>query len=171
MSDGLNVKEEAMSKVNFKERQRYDNKWVPVLLGVTGLVAFGKGIYFLTASDVRLENAVFLFLVALGAAGLIWWLHRLEMKVTITEKKVKFKLSPLHPKKQSIAWKEIGRCEIVKTSEAAQWSGGNITFNEKRYSLNGRNGLAIRTKSGESYFIGCKNVEKLQQTLQAINVG
>ncbi|MTB51705.1 hypothetical protein [Lewinella sp. W8] len=161
-----------MTKVNFKETQRYDNKLIPLLLGLIGVVTMVRGTSLLIAPEPKIWGAIFLFSVAAAIGGLIWWLTQLKLKVVVTEKNVKFKLSPLHEKKHSISWEEIDKCAIVRTSEVAQWGGGNITFNhEKRYSLTGRNGLSIRTRAGELFFIGCTDLTRLQETLNKMSIG
>lgn len=160
-----------MSKVKFKETQQYRNKLIPIVLGLIALTSIIKGIMFLFAATPQISSAVFLFVVAIAIGVLIWWLAKLKLKIAVTEKNIKFKLSPLHAKKHYIPWKDIEECEIIKTSEAAQWSGKNITYNhEKRYSLTGRNGLAIKTKKGEYFFIGCKNISVLRQTLDKMKL-
>ena len=160
-----------MSKIKFKETQQYENKPVLIALGAIGLTAIPSGAYFLLSSEQDITGGIVLFTLALSVSVLIWWLTRLKLKVTVTEKKVKFKLSPLHLKKQAIPWEDIDRCEIIKTPEAAKWSGGNISsLAEKRYSLTGRNGLAIKTKEGEHYFIGCKNIEALRRALDHMKI-
>lgn len=101
--------------------------------------------------------------------GAIAWLRAVKLKVEVTQKDIKYKLYPLHAKKQSIPWEEVAECKIVSTPEAAQWCGGNITFaDEKRYSLSGRNGLAIKTVQDENYFIGFQDVSKLQQIVEKL---
>ncbi len=166
-----NQKNWPMSKVKFKETQQYKNKVVPVILGIVGVILIIRGITFLTVKEPNFGSAIFLFIVAVAIGALVWGLTKLKLKVAITEKNVKFKLSPVHLKKHSIPWGEIDQCEIVKTSEAAQWSGGNIAFNhEKRYSLTGRNGLAIKTKQGERFFIGCSDVSELRRTLDEMKL-
>jgi uncharacterized membrane protein YciS (DUF1049 family) len=160
-----------MSKVKFKETQKYENKYVLIALGTVGLAAVPLGMYLLLSSEKDVMGAIILFALAFSVGFLIWWLTHLKLKVTVTEKKVKFKLSPLHFKKQAIPWEDIDRCEIIKTPEAAKWSGGNISsLAEKRYSLTGRNGLAIKTKEGEFFFIGCKNIEALRRALDHMNI-
>lgn len=158
-----------MVKVYFKEKQRYDNKLLLTILGICCIVAIFGGFKFLAEPDANYPQTVLFFFTALTIGAIIWWLSKLKMKVNISEKGIKFKMTPLHIKKQAIFWKDIEKCEIVRTSEVAQWSGGNITFNrEKRISLNGRNGLALKTKKGEHYFIGCKDISGLQQALDQI---
>ncbi len=158
-----------MAKKIYKEKQQYENYLILGILGLTSALLVLGGIRLLFDPQGDYLRPISLFIIALSMGGLIWWLTNLQLKVTISKKNIKFKLSPIHPKKQAIAWEDIERCTLVKTSEAAQWSGGNITFNhEKRVTLSGRNGLSIKTKNGEFYFIGFKNLSQLQQVLDDI---
>ncbi len=161
-----------MSKALFKEKHCYGNKIVLIALVAIGLLTSIRALSFLVNGETsHYYDCIFLFTITLVIICAVWWLTRLKLKVAIGDKNIKFKMSPRHVKKRSIPWEEVEKCEIVKTSEAAQWSGRNITFHrEKRFSLTGRNGLAIKTRNGECYFIGCKNIAKLRQTLNQLNI-
>lgn len=158
-----------MKKIYFKEKQRYDNKVAFVILGFVGLILVGAELKFLLDLPTNYYNVAFLFLGIVAVGSIMWWLTQLKMKVAITDKKIKAKLTSTFVKKCSIKWEEVASCKIVKTPEIAQWSGSNISFGrETKLSLNGRNGLAIQTRNGESYFIGCNNIPALQQALNHI---
>lgn len=117
----------------------------------------------------RVLVAVLLFIVAFALGMLIWWLSRLQLKVEFNAKYIKFKMSPVHMNKKVLLWKDIKRFGIIETSEAAQWSGGNITLRqEKRISLTGRNGLALKTKQGAYFLIGCQDIDKLKHALEKL---
>lgn len=160
-----------MSKTIYKENQKYNNLLILGVLALSSLVIFGGGIKSLFAIEVDYSESIFLITMALLFGVITWYLAQSKVKVAISKKKIKCKTSSISPQKYSIAWEDIEECEIVKTSKADQWSGGNITFNhEKMISMTGRNGLAIKTKEGESYFIGFKNLSKLKQVMSHIAV-
>lgn len=151
----------------FKEKQRFGDKLVHATLGLLCVATLIGSLQYLGESSRNLLDFFFLLTISLLSGGAIWWLNRLQLKLAVTEKKIKYKLSPLHGKKRTIAWKEVADYEVVRTSPAAQWSGANISFGpERRVTLSGRNGLALMTKSGDQYFIGCRNVEKLERVLK-----
>jgi|GEM_PF-666458 len=159
-----------MKNVLFKEKQRYNDKVVIAVLGMITLGAFVLAIKFLIQPEKNYATSILLLVLSFSFGLLIWWLTKLKLKVIINDKYIQFKLSPIHGTKRTISWEDIDQCDIVKTPPAAQWSGGNITYNhEKRISLTGRNGLALRTKKGENYFIGCKNIEELKKALEKID--
>jgi hypothetical protein len=148
----------------FKEEYSFDDKVLFALLGVGFGGAF-FGLVNLFFSEQAAATKVFAYLITVFILGfLLWGLRQLKLKVSINDKRIKYRMFPLHDKTQRIAWDEVESCEIVKTPYFAQWHGGNIRFDrESWYSLTGRNGLSIKTKDGRSLFIGCRNVDKLKQ--------
>lgn len=155
-----------MATTLYKEKQRYTD--VPNLIALTMLffaLAYGGYAAYVQPAKAPASPLVFIALAAI-TGGFLWWLSRLRMKVTINEKHIKFKVDPIHDKKQKIAWAQVESCELVTTSPLEQLQGGNITFDhEKRISFTGRNGLAITTTSGKQYFIGSRKVDKLKEVL------
>lgn len=158
-----------MKNVLFEEKQRYNDKFTIVILWIATLGTLLGAITFLIQSEKNYLNGIFFFAIALLLGVLLWWLKKLKLKVAISDKKIKFKMSPIQVKTQVILWNEVATCRVIQTPSAAQWSGANISFMpEKRTSLTGTNGLAIKTKSGEQYFIGCNNIEELNKALEKI---
>lgn len=155
----------------FKERQSFDDKIVFIFLGAI-LIGSVIGLFqSLTSASSNLTN-IMAYLTVIALSGfLFWWLKRLKIKVSINDKRIKYKLYPIHKKAQRILWEEVEGCEIVKTPPAAQWLGSNIRFSrESWFSLSGRNGLSIEMKDGKRYFIGCKNVDNLMTSFDGFPV-
>ncbi len=151
-----------MRKVKFKERQRYKDRVAFVLLGA-GIVCCLYGVFIsMTVEPIQLMQALFFGLTALAIGGYWWWLHQLELKWSITDKGIKFRMEPLQDKARKIPWEEVVSCRVYKTPQAALWHGGNLHFGtELWYSLSGRNGLSIQTKDGRQYFLGSRKVDQL----------
>lgn len=155
-----------------KEEQRFNDKVVMVFLaaGILGLLYAAVNTVLLDPANSF--KAAVLVLVATGLAGWLYWLVQLQLKVKISDKSIKFKLAPFHKTSRKIKWKEVKDCTIVKTPEIAQWHGANLSYGaETRFSLSGRNGLSITTKDGRKYFIGCRDVDGLQEAMQSFSVG
>lgn len=150
-----------------KEKQRFNDKVVMGLLGLGVIAALFGTVNALFFSGEPLLNAAVYFGIALVLGGCIYWLASLQLKVTVSKKSIKYKLStPINEVSEKIKWKEVEDCTIVRTPKIAQWHGANLTYgNNSRVSLAGRNGLDITTKDGQHYFIGCSNVEELRKAL------
>ncbi|MCB0705333.1 MAG: hypothetical protein KDC34_08490 [Saprospiraceae bacterium] len=159
-----------MSKKLYKETSRYKG---PFFYGVTGLLLILTSIrlfqLLFLSNQIQTGEIIFSVLILGGLSGLLWYVTSLKMKLSITEKGIDYKLSPLHSRKKRIPWEEVESCEIVKTPILQQYQGGNITFNhEKRFSANGRNGLQIRTKDGDVYFLGSNRLQELKKTIEQV---
>jgi hypothetical protein len=156
-----------MAATVYKDRQTYDNPIVFIGLGLAIL-----GLLYLFVRSLVLDPVHWVYPgVCLGVAGLLgglwYFLRRLSLRVKVSEKYIKYRVqSALHRRKRRIPWKEVERWSLIKTPvggvlyPAATGHGGE-TF----VSLTGRNGLAILTRAGRRYFIGCEDVDALREAL------
>lgn len=158
-----------MKNYLFQEKQRFNDKLLYVLLGLGmagSLIGFGQA---LMGHPMGMARAAAYLSLILLFGGYGWWLAHLRLKVVVNDQWIKFKMSPFHAKSQKIRWEEVAVCKVVKTPRAALWHGGNIRFSgEYCYSLTGRNGLAILTKDGRRFFIGCNDVDELAESLDGL---
>ncbi len=159
-----------MSQVIFKEKQCYTKSKVILLAIITLLVsAFFINLFIQTPYD---KTAVMLGgVICVGyLAGVTFYLWRLQLKTTISNKKIKFKYSPLHAKKQTIKTDEVEDYQVVKTPLLAKLSGWDVQFNtmEEVYSLSGRTGLELILKDGKHIFIGTKKPIVLKNALDKV---
>lgn len=155
-----------MKNKAFKERQNFNDWLVFMLLGAGFIGAMYGFIKTIAFQDYQLSDLFIYLGIAAVMAISYWGLKRLQLKVSVNKKRIKYKLFPFHKEAQKIRWDEIASCEVVKTPKAAQWHGGNISYGrESLISLTGRNGLSIETKKGKRIFIGCKEVDDLRISL------
>lgn len=162
------AKKETMTIQKFKEKSRYGDRVILGALSLAMLALLAVGVKNAFSPDfdwlyvgVCLAGTAFL-------GGIFYLLNRTRMKVSINDERIKFKVKPFHQKARRIDWDEVENCQIVRTNQTRQWTGGNVHQpGEAFISLVGRNGLSIRTKSGQQYFIGCKDVEGLESALTA----
>lgn len=150
----------------YQERQRFHD-WFMIGLFALAIVSllFGAASY-LWNPESTLAYSVVSLLLALGLAYVIYWFVNLRSKLTITAKKIKFKLKGSIRATQKIAWKDVASCTIIKTPYPLKWNRPKATLSdEKFYSLSGRNGLVITTVEGNRFFIGVENVGELRDAL------
>ncbi|TXF84707.1 hypothetical protein FUA23_21080 [Neolewinella aurantiaca] len=155
-----------------KEKQRFNDKVVIALLGVAILaLLYGTAYSLIVEPSEPLKAGMFL-LSALAVSGWLYYLVQLRLEVKISDKSIKYQMAPLHTSSRKIKWKEVEECAIVKTPKVAQWHGANLCYGaESRFSLVGRNGLSLTTKDGRKYFIGCSDVDQLQEAMQSLSLG
>jgi hypothetical protein len=157
-----------MSKRLFKEEQTYQSTDVLFTIGLIAAMLVWNAIHHLSIGATRnLWVALASIAIALGLGAWMWYLTRTRLATKITTKKITTRMNALRPQKVQIPIADIASCEVVETSLAAQWTGGNISFeHEQVLSVNGRNGLAIETHDGRRFFLGSSNVEALKQAVQ-----
>jgi hypothetical protein len=157
-----------MAKKIYQEKQQFHDWLVIGLLSLATLgLLYGAASYF-WETDVTILYSTACLVLAAGLGYTIWWLTSLRYKLTVTDKKIKFKIDGITKTSKKIAWDDIVSCTVVKTPNITKFQRPNaILSDEKFYSLDGRNGLMIKTKDGSYYFIGCQNVEELQAALNS----
>jgi hypothetical protein len=155
-----------MANKIYQEKQRFHD-WLTIVmlsLATAGLL-YGAASYF-WSDDVTVIYSIVCLVLAGGLGYAIWWLTSQRSKLTITDKKIKFKLKGPVKKSKKIAWDDVVSFTVVKSSALAKWDRPKTTItDEKFYSLDGRNGLMIETEDGHHYFIGCQSIEELQAAL------
>lgn len=155
-----------MANKLYQERQQFHDWFIVVLLSlaIIGLL-YGATTYLWHPTGTLFYSIVSLLLAA-GLGYAIYWLTSLRSKLTITDKKIKFKIKGPVERSKKIAWEDVASCTIVKSSKIAKWDRPKTTLsNEKFYSLTGRNGLMITTNDNQTYFIGCENIGDLREAL------
>lgn len=157
-----------MSKRIFKEKQTYQNRDVLVIIGLIATMLLWNSVHHLMISETRnLLLALSSLAVAIGLGVWMWRLTRTRLATKITTKKITSRLDAIRAQKVQIPIADIASCEVVETPLAAQWTGGNISFeHEQMLSVNGRNGLAIETHDGQRFFVGSSDVEALKKAVQ-----
>ena len=159
-----------MAKKIYKEKQSFKNKFLTTVLIGIGLLVIIRVINELLNPSSQLATVMIAAFIALAVVGgWLWYLYNLRLKVTVSEEDISFKMKSWQTEKQRIAWEDVSCCEIVQTPELAQWQGGNITFNhERRYTVNGRNGLHLITKDGTEYFVGSSKLGELERAVKKV---
>lgn len=159
-----------MSKKIFKEEQRF-RAYDLVALLISVMLAL---MIILIREFHRLNEygyaILFATLAVIGSlAYAIYYLFTLELKTTISDKSISFKIKNWHTKQHNIDLEQIEDCSLVKTPFITQLHGANIPcHNEQFYSFSGRNGVSLTTKDGHHYFIGSRRLNELEQALRNI---
>ena len=161
-----------MKNVTFKEKQRFDRYEVLVLL-VTLCVALGA---LMTAEIVNPHDDMVLRLVVmsvllLGIVARALQLYSSRLKVSVNRKRIKYKLHSVKGSTGKIRLSEIAAIEPVATPGDMN-KFENPWFSpledERFISVTGRNGVAVRTNSGQRYFIGTRRPAEMFETLRVL---
>lgn len=157
-----------MATTIYKEKQRFHD-WLTIgLLSLASVGLLYSAVSYFWLPEITLFYSLVCLVLAVGLGYVIWGLLNLRSKLTVTNKKIKFQLQGSFETSKKIAWEDVESCTVVQTPRLAKWNRPKVTLtDEEFYSLDGRNGLMITTKDGKQYFIGCQNVEDLQQALNS----
>ncbi len=152
-----------------KEEQRFRD---PLTYGVLGLLLLLTTVVFTQDTlwgspewHLPLWFYVSSFLLFGGA---LWYFLHIRFKLSVTEKGIKYRYEPFHPRKQRILWEEVASYEFVETNWLSSLSGGNVNFSsmEHLYSLCGRNGLFLHKRDGEVVFLGSRSLLKHREEIE-----
>ena len=161
-----------MAQKIYREKQYYLSKvYFKIALAVVGILALAIAARLVFDPKLQLEPLTAItLLVAFGFLGaLLWFLHRLSLSITVSDKGINFKMKPFHNKKHKLRWEELMECKLIDDPYVMTWNTKRGTsWREKKFTFHGRTGLSITTQSGEKIFIGSKNLPKLKK---AINEG
>lgn len=158
-----------MAQKLYREKQYYLSKiYFKVALIVVGLLAVAIVARLIYNPQLKLEPTVAITLIAafVFMAALLWFLHRLSLSITVSEKGINFQMTPFHLKKHKLRWQELKECKLIEDPYLMTWNTRRGTsWREKKFTFHGRTGLSITTQSGEKIFIGSKNLPKLKKAI------
>ncbi len=161
-----------MANKIYKEKQSFNDLGIQALIALGGLGALFAAAKAVWQGSADITYVLGCLAIAAGLGGIMWYLRSLRMKVSIDQKCIKYKLHPIHVKARKIDWEDVDSCVVVRSPKLSRWQGANLSYaNEHFFSLSGRNGLSLTTKDGESYLIGCKNVDRLANSLDKLKLG
>ena len=159
-----------MANVVFKEKVKFDDKVVLASIAIIIFAILFSLVKALLASTWEPVGVASLVLFGMVFMVLFYLLIQLNLKLTVSDKEIKFKMPPFFEKSHKIAWEDMVSCRIVESPNMSLWHGSNVRFADTLwYSLTGRNGLLIETRDGKKYFVGCKNVKNLKKSLRKLD--
>lgn len=158
-------------KSSYKEQQQFKDNIVFVLLGIGIMSTFFVIVQSFWTGQAGMTLLISGILLLTILFALIWWLRSLRLQLSINEKRIKVQFFPFHRTPVKIKWKDVDSCAVVQSPAMAAWMGNNLSFcGESLFSLVGRNGLRIHTVKGERFFIGCSNMNDLNETLEKFKI-
>lgn len=140
-----------MSRVFFKEIQKFSQWWLWVLLLSVGALLFYAGPANLGA----------LILIAVSLLFLT-----LRLITQVDEKGIKFRFFPFVRRKYQ--WHEIASAKVVNYGFVGGWGIRLFTVYGTIYNVKGNKGLAVELKNGDKFCLGTQRPDELQKTLSSI---
>lgn len=158
--------------VLFRERQRFTQPWIWVLLigfslivwrGAWQQLVLGQPFGNNPAPDAMLM--VFLLIFGVGFPLFFAWLH-LETQVTSSGIRVRF--FPFHLRPRSWSWEEITDVERRTYSPMLEYGGWGIRMGVRgwAYNVRGNDGIQLTLRSGRRILIGTQDGGRFMLAVQ-----
>lgn len=157
-----------------KETQRCHRVEAFLLVGLFFVLSLAFCIKLILNTQIF---SISMLMIGLGivvvTSCILYYLLALRVDLSISESsiKYKYKLYPFVSEKKKIKWKDVEEAQVIETSFGSSLSGWGVHYNtmEKRVSVNGCNGLALRLKNGKSIFLGSQNLSSLRSALSNLD--
>lgn len=164
-----------MSRVNFKEEQKFRQIWIwMLLLALSGIwiwqlvqqvfmgIPFGNN----PSSDLGV------ILTGLFPLLTIILFRLLTLETIINEEGVQYRFRPFQRKPKVIKAEDILRYEVKKYSPLKDYGGWGIrlgSFNKgKAYNVNGNMGVLFEFKNGKKFLLGTQKPSEIRSALERL---
>lgn len=140
-----------MSRVYFKEIQKFTQWWLWLLLLSVGALLFYAGPANLGALILIVISLLFL---------------SLRLITTVDEQGIRFRFFPFV--KRTYRWDEIRSARLVNYGFVGGWGIRLFTSYGTIYNVGGNKGLAVELKNGKKFCLGTQKPQELQEILLLI---
>jgi hypothetical protein len=163
-----------MSKLYFKEVQRYPKAWIWTMnILIFAVVVYEFLIVFVLnkpASGQKEDHIFLLFMLV--PVGLIILFNSIRMETEIRRDGICFRFFPFIRKFKMIRWEEIQRCYVRTYRPIAEYGGRGIRAGWKRksmaYNIQGRTGLQIELKNGRRILLGTQKGKEVEGIIKNV---
>ncbi len=151
----------------FKEKQLGLKNWGLTLVLLFTLIPLC--IYlFLQMTKASGSDKIILFCTLIFTIALCLFFVFIKLKTEITQKKIKYRLSPFHFSTQTLSKSEIVEVENVVYNPIGEWGGWGIRYDfrgNKAYTMYGNKGVQVTLKNGKMVLFGSQKSNKLYEAI------
>lgn len=157
----------------FSEKQRFDQKWIWLLLISVNLVFF-FGVFYQVVKHKTFGNQPMSDTELMITASLmfIFTLIFLAMRLETYIKKdgIYVRFFPFHLTIKRYSWETIQRCSVRQYDPITEYGGWGLRFGFQRkgmaFNVSGNKGIQLVLKNGSMLLIGTNKPEEAIETLQ-----
>ncbi len=164
-----------MSKTLFKETQRFNQKWIIILIsipliitswGIVQQIILGKPFGNNPTPDWVLWLSFFVPVL------IIVFIFSLTLNTRIDKNGIFYRFSPVHRKDRWIKWSEIKDVYVRKYRPIKEYGGWGFRIGRSGKALNtsGNMGLQIKFKDGKKLLLGTHKPEELERVLAKMDI-
>tara|TARA_B110001454_G_C12705828_1_gene428534 strand:- start:254 stop:721 length:468 start_codon:yes stop_codon:yes gene_type:complete len=152
-----------MKELIFKEKQKFTQKWLWLILIILPLL--------ITISPIDLSSDPKLsYLIILMSLSPMILFYFIELRVMLSNKGLQYQFFPFHLKSYTIKLDEITSFEELTYSPIKDYGGWGIRygFKGKAYNVSGNKGVKIYLKNEKNILFGSKKSNELALVLEQI---
>ena len=169
-----------MEKLLYKEEQRFNQRWLWILMIVSvsaSAIPFIRGIYFLSAENppgdnpMSTEGLIVTGVTLLAMIFIFVMLFRAKLTTKITVDKLSVCFPPLIRKWREIDPAEIERYELRQYHPKREYGGRGIKRRLRKgsaWTVSGRIGLQLYFKNGKKFLIGTQKQQALEHAMRKL---
>ena len=161
-----------MEKTEYKEIQRFRQKWIWVpLIGILGLFFWGiiQQVILGKPWGTKPASDIVLILISIIPIGLILLFSFSKLEISVTEKGIAYRFTPFHLKKHKIDWNMIEYAKVKIYDPIKEYGGWGIKFGRrgKAFNVSGNIGLELKLKyRKKTILLGTQNPEEFKRVLE-----
>ncbi len=160
-----------MSKILFKESQRFTQKWIIILIAIPILISIWGIIQQVLLDQPFGNNPApdwVLWLTFFGPLVLIAFFFRLTLHTRIDKNGIYYRFAPVHRKERWIKWSSVKDVHVRKYKPISEYGGWGFRTGRSGKALNvsGNMGLQIEFNDGKRLLLGTKKPQEMARQLE-----
>ena len=158
---------ENKSAILFEEEQKFDQKWLWILIIVSSLVILITQISVFFNTEIEKTGFGFYFSIfnVFLIIGLIWLFAVMKLKTEIDSETISMKFYPFIRKE--VKWEDIKRADVIDYGFVGGWGIRLWTKYGTIYNVKGSKGLFIQTNNNKQFLIGTQQSLDLEKLLKS----
>ena len=154
----------------FKEKQRFTQLWLLVLLGTSLIVPVTLTTKEYLKENTTMSTTEYIFIL-LGIIFSIVFIFIFKLTTRIDEYGIHYQFFPFHLSQKKIAWSEINKAYVRNyepISEYGGWGLKNLFWKKNGSAVNvsGDIGIQLELKNGKKLLIGTQKEQEAKRVLE-----
>jgi hypothetical protein len=164
-----------MSKVLFKEAQRFSQKWITILIFAPLLITLWGVVQQIILGKPFGNNPLpdwILLLTLLVPVLLIFFFFRLTLYTRIDKNGIYYRFAPIHRKERWIKWSDVKDAYVRKYRPIAEYGGWGFRTGRsgKAFNTSGSMGLQIEFNDGKRLLLGTGKPQEIERLLKKLEI-
>jgi len=164
-----------MSKILFKEKQRFTQKWIIVLVSIPLVITIWAIIQQIILDKPFGNNPApdWILLISFFVPLLIiFFIFSMTLKTRIDKNGIYYRFSPIQRKERWIKWSSVKDAYVRKYQPIREYGGWGFRVGRSGKALNtsGNMGLQVVFKDGKRLLLGTQKPDELERILGKMDI-